>query len=105
MHINAAIILAALSAVYKCAQSKTLTSLDGLNTKEVVIMPKVCTLERISQMSGYVCVHMELREVPQHLKADIEVSDHDLTICCNNEHENRPRIHTAQAGKRRRETN
>lgn len=42
--------------------------------REETIIPKSCTMERIFKMIGYDCSDMNLKEVPQYLRTDLQVS-------------------------------
>lgn len=35
--------------------------------------PKKCTMERAYKMLGYNCVNLNLKDIPQYLKANVEV--------------------------------
>lgn len=42
--------------------------------REEVVIPKTCTLDRVYKMPSYDCSSMNLREIPQNLRSNIEVS-------------------------------
>lgn len=42
--------------------------------REEVVVPKSCTMERVFKMVGYDCADMNLKEVPQYLRTNLQVS-------------------------------
>lgn len=36
---------------------------------------KTCTMERVDKMIGYVCSNLNFKEIPQHLRTGLEVSE------------------------------
>lgn len=65
-----------------CVTGEAVTSLGLLNHDET-IAPKTCTMERVYKMVGYVCSNLNLKEIPQHLRSSLEVSERNkyLFLC------------------------
>lgn len=52
----------------------TLATTSLVPAREEVIIPKTCTMDRVFKMVGYDCTNMNLKEIPQHLRTNLQVS-------------------------------
>lgn len=64
--MNAYVILIYLAVLFNL-------EVHSLASLELEDYPKVCVLERVYKKVGYVCSHLDLKEVPQYLKTSLQV--------------------------------
>lgn len=64
--MNVYVILIYLAAIFNL-------EVLSLASVELVEYPKMCIMERAYKKLGYVCSHMDLKEVPQFLKTSLQV--------------------------------
>lgn len=62
-----------------CVAGEAVTSL-GFITHDEGNVQKACTMERAYKMVGYVCSNLNLKEIPQHLRSGLEVSEDKICI-------------------------
>lgn len=61
-----------------CVTGEAVTSLGLINDETKV--QKSCTVERVYKMVGYVCSNLNLKEIPQHLRSGLEVSQNNYSF-------------------------
>lgn len=64
-----------LLPLYLTSHINGITSLAALPAKEEIVVQKTfCNADRVFRLFGYDCSNMNLKDVPQHLRASVEVS-------------------------------
>lgn len=67
-----AVFIVLIALIYASKYVDTAASIPA--AEETVVKKNHCVLERVYRMMGYDCTYMDLKEVPQNLRSNVEVN-------------------------------